>query len=253
MTVGVFSWSRLQPAPGELTAGWLDRVLDLLAGAGIWVDLATGHRVAAALAGRGPPRDPAGHGGRAAPRARRAAALLPERAGLPGGRRRPRRAAWRERYAEHPAVAMWHIGNEYGCHVPACYCELSAQAFRHWLRARYGELGALNEAWGGAVWSQDYTSWDQVQPPRTAPTFANPAQQLDFARFSSGELLACYRAERAVLAAPAPASRSRPTSWACSARWTSSAGRPSSTSCPWTATPTRPTPRPTCRRPWPTT
>ena len=65
-------------------------------------------------------------------------------------------------------------------------------------------MTALNEAWGGAVWSQDYTSWEQVQPPRTAPTYANPAQQLDFARFSSGELLACYRAERSVLAAHSP-------------------------------------------------
>jgi beta-galactosidase len=108
------------------------------------------------------------------------------------------------RYAGHPAVTMWHVGNEYGCHVPACYCDLSAEAFRDWLRARYGELGRLNEAWAGAVWSQDHTSWDQVQPPRAAPTFANPAQQLDFARFSSGELLACYRAERAVIAAHSP-------------------------------------------------
>jgi beta-galactosidase len=96
---------------------------------------------------------------------------------------------------------MWHVSNEYGCHVPACYCERSARAFRDWLRARYGQLSRLNEAWGGAVWSQDYTSWDQVEPPRTAPTFANPAQQLDFARFSSGELLACYLAERDAVAA----------------------------------------------------
>ena len=50
------------------------------------------------------------------------------------------------RYAGHPAVVMWHVSNEYGCHVPACYCELSAAAFRVWLRERYGELGALNEA-----------------------------------------------------------------------------------------------------------
>ena len=99
---------------------------------------------------------------------------------------------------------MWHIGNEYGCHVAACYCETSAHAFRDWLRARYGDLGKLNDAWGGAVWSQDYTNWDQVQPPRTAPTFGNPGQHLDFARFSSDELLACYTAEREVLAAHSP-------------------------------------------------
>src|SRR6202034_3152740 len=41
VTVGGFSLARPQPAPGGLTAGWLDRVLGLLAGAGIRVDLAT--------------------------------------------------------------------------------------------------------------------------------------------------------------------------------------------------------------------
>lgn len=203
VTVGVFSWSRLQPAPGELTAGWLDRVLDLLAAAGIGVDLATG-------TASPPPWLVAAHpeilpvtvdGTRLAPGARQhycpsAPAFRAAAADLA--------ARMARRYAGHPAVTMWHVGNEYGCHVPACYCELSAEAFRGWLKARYGELGRLNKAWGGAVWSQDYTSWDQVQPPRTAPTYANPAQQLDFARFSSGELLACYRAEREALAAHSP-------------------------------------------------
>jgi beta-galactosidase len=203
VTVGVFSWSRLQPAPGELTAGWLDRVLGLLADAGIGVDLATG-------TASPPPWLVTAHpeilpvtvdGRRLAPGARQH--YCPS---APAFRAAAVDLATRmaERYAGHPAVTMWHVGNEYGCHVPACYCELSAAAFRTWLRERYGELGRLNEAWGGAVWSQDYRDWDQVQPPRTAPTFANPAQQLDFARFSSGELLACYRAEREAVAAHGP-------------------------------------------------
>jgi beta-galactosidase len=203
VTVGVFSWARLQPAPGELTAVWLDRVLDLLADAGIQADLATATASPPAwLVAAHPEVLPVtadgtrlGFGSRqhycpSAPAYRDAAADL------------ARRLA--ERYADHPAVAMWHIGNEYGCHVSACYCETSARAFRRWLQARYEELKRLNDAWGGAVWSQDYTSWDQVQPPRTAPTFGNPAQHLDFARFSSDELLACYTAEREVLAAHSP-------------------------------------------------
>ena len=166
VTVGVFSWSRLQPAPGELTAGWLDRVLDLLADAGIRVDLATATASPPAwLVAAHPEILPVtADGTRLA--LRRAPALLPERPGLPGGRRRPRRADGRSATRSHPAVAMWHIGNEYGCHVPACYCDQSAEAFRHWLQARYGDIERLNDAWGGAVWSQDYT---RLGPGRAAP------------------------------------------------------------------------------------
>jgi beta-galactosidase len=103
------------------------------------------------------------------------------------------------RYAEHPALAMWHANNEYGCHVARCYCDTSAAAFRAWLRERYETVEALNEAWGTAFWSQHYWSWHEINPPRQAPNFINPTQQLDFARFSSDELLACFRAERDIL------------------------------------------------------
>src|SRR3712207_8887341 len=54
---------------------------------------------------------------------------------------------------------------------------------------------SLNEAWSTKFWSQRYDAFDEILPPRTAPTFANPTQQLDFARFSSDALLECFRSE----------------------------------------------------------
>ena len=196
VTVGVFSWALLEPAPGRYDFALFDRVLDLLHENGIAIDLAT--------ATASPPpwfsaqyphtllTDADGvrrsFGARqsycpSAPEYRQAAAALA--------------GAIAHRYAAHPGVVMWHINNEYGCHNWHCFCDTSAAAFRAWLRARYAEIDALNDAWGTAFWSQHYTSWEQIAPPRAVGyrTFANPAQQLDWWRFSSDELLACYLAE----------------------------------------------------------
>ncbi len=99
----------------------------------------------------------------------------------------------------HPAIEMWHLSNEYACHVPYCYCDHHARAFRLWLERRYGSVGALNEAWGTAFWSQRYSDFTEVMPPRMTPTFVNPAQDLDYRRFSSDAFLDEALEERATL------------------------------------------------------
>jgi beta-galactosidase len=200
VTVGVFSWAKLQPRPGTFETDWLDTVLDLAHDHGVSVDLAT------ATASPPPwltqqhpevlPIDVNGvrlsfgsrqHYCPSSPIFRKAAIDLASKLV--------------ERYHDHPAVVMYHVGNEYGCHVPHCYCEVSAASFRSWLRARYGSIDALNHAWGTAFWSQRYDDWEEIVPPRKAPTFPNPTQQLDFARFSSDELLECFLGERRALEA----------------------------------------------------
>ncbi|MEV5485888.1 MULTISPECIES: beta-galactosidase [Streptomyces] len=198
VTAGIFSWAKAEPRPGEWDFGWFDRVMDGLAGAGIAVCLAT-------MTASPPPWLSRAHPG-----------MLPEdadgRRRWPGGRQHycPSSPVYRAhavrlveqlaaRYAGHPALAMWHVGNEYGCHTRQCYCEVSAEDFRRWLRARYGGIEALNAAWSTAFWSQAYGDFDEVLPPRTAPTFPNPAQQLDYLRFGDEALRACYLAEKAVL------------------------------------------------------
>ena len=198
VTVGVFSWARLQPTPDTWDFAWLDRVLDLLHEHGIAVDLATATASPPAwLTSAHPeilPVDREGHvldqGGRQAwsPSAevyREHSLRLVERMA--------------ERYGAHPALALWHVSNELGCHNGRSYGELDAHGFREWLRARYGRLDALNAAWGTDFWSQRYGSWDEIRPPRVAPSFTNPTQQLDFARFSSDALREQLRAETAVL------------------------------------------------------
>lgn len=198
VTVGVFSWAKLEPREGEFDFEWLDDVLDRLHAGGIRVDLATATASPPPwLTHRYPEVLPVTEDGvRLHPGSRQQ--YCPSSLVY---RRFATRLATElaKRYAKHPALELWHINNEYGCHVSRCYCDVSAGAFRDWLREKYGTVDALNEAWGTAFWSQAYSDFAEVYPPRAAPTFKNPTQLLDFDRFSSDELLECFRAERAVL------------------------------------------------------
>ena len=203
VSLGIFSWAKLEPRPGEYDFGWLDKIMDLLHEGGVMVDLAT--------ATASPPPWLAKVHPESLPVTKDGVTLHP------GARQHyfPSSAAYRERaaqlvrriadrYTDHPALAMWHVNNEYGCHVAECYCDASAAHFRAWLEERYGNLDALNEAWGTAFWSQRYAEWDEILPPRAAPTFANPTQQLDFRRFSSDALLECFEMEKDILRGATP-------------------------------------------------
>ena len=203
VTLGVFSWSWLEPSKGEYTFDWLDDIMDLLGEHGIAVDLATATATPPPwLTSAYPeilPVDREGHtlwpGSRqswcpSSPLYREFALALTDRLA--------------SRYHDHPALAMWHVSNEYACHNLPCYCDTCAVAFRRWLEQRHGTLEALNDAWGTAFWSQRYTSWDDILPPRITTTFANPTHVLDYSRFGSDTLLDFYRSEYEVIRRHSP-------------------------------------------------
>ncbi|WP_432872269.1 beta-galactosidase [Microbispora rosea] len=195
VSLGVFAWASLEPEPGEYEFGWLDEVMDLLHENGIAVNLATPTAAPPAwLTHRHPEVLPVmadgerfGFGNRlhydpSSPIYREHAANI------------TRRLA--ERYSFHPALAMWHISNEYG---PTAYNEAASAGFRRWLRRRYGDLETLNEAWTTRFWGQVYTDWDQVEAPAVPRTWMNPSRILDFKRFTSDALLECFVAERDIV------------------------------------------------------
>lgn len=203
VSVGIFSWARLESSPGEFDFGWLREVLDLLHGAGVAADLATPTAaVPPWLTTQYPSVLPVtwdGHvraqGSRGtfcvnSPVYRRFAACV------------VRRLA--EEFADHPALRAWHVFNEYGCEVPACYCDSCAVAFRSWLAARYTTIGELNDAWGTAFWSQRYRSLEEVLPPRRSTAQNNPGQVLDYRRFVSDSYLAEFEEEKEILRAITP-------------------------------------------------
>ncbi len=197
-TVGVFSWAKLEPSPGEYDFAWLDEVLDTLHTGGIEVILATATASPPPwLAHRHPESLPVTIDGVRLAVGSRQQYSPSSSAYREHALRLVRKMA--ERYARHPAVTLWHIGNEYGCHVPRSYDEESAAAFRVWLEKRYGTIDELNRAWGTAFWSQRYGSFEEVGVPSRMPTDGNATQAIDFDRFSSDALLELYRAEREVI------------------------------------------------------
>lgn len=198
VTVGVFAWSLLEPEQGRYEFGWLDSVLDLLHRNGVKVDLATATASPPPWFSHAFPESlpVTVDGVRLSPGSRQA--YCPSSAQYRRSAGKLSRAL-AERYGRHPAVVLWHVNNEYGCHVARCYCDASAVAFRLWLEAKYETIRALNEAWGTAFWSQSYSSFGEILPPRATPAYANPALALDFDRFSSDELLACFLSEKAIL------------------------------------------------------
>lgn len=200
VSLGIFSWVKMEPKPGDFDFSWLDRLMDLLHAHGVSVNLAT------------PTASPPAWMVKQHPE------MLPvtaEGVTLWHGSRRhycPHNPDYRkyavriagqlaERYKDHPALAMWHVDNEYG---GACYCDNSAAAFRKWLIEKYSTLDQLNAAWGTAFWSQTYGDWDEIYPPRKSPTQVNPSQQLDWARFISDSWLVCFDEQKSTLKAVTP-------------------------------------------------
>ncbi len=188
-TLGVFSWAALEPKPGEYDFGWLDAALDRLHSAGVKVILAT------------PTASPPPWFSRLHPEA---LPVTPDGVRLIHGSRdtyNPAAPAYRgaarritrvlaERYGDHPALAMWHLHNEYGT---VSYGTVTDVAFREWLQDAYGDLDRVNATWNTAFWSQVYSSWEDIHAPQRTQYIPNPSHLLDFKRFSSDMLLRCLR------------------------------------------------------------
>ena len=195
VSIGIFSWAKLEPSEGTYDFEWLDTLIDLLYSNGIYVDLATPSVVPPAWMYQAYPEHravtydgvPLGPGARGmmAPTSpvyrQRAVAMAGQLA---------------QRYGQHPGVVLWHVHNEYGVPIGWDYSQHALAAWRQWLQARYSNLDGLNEAWGTSFWGQTYYAWDQVQLPGPTGTAINPSQKLDFARFSDAMLRECFIAER---------------------------------------------------------
>ena len=205
VSVGIFSWAKIETSEGVYDFDWLDRIIDKLGEAGIAVDLASATASPPMWLTQAHPE-----------------VLWKDYRGdvcQPGARQhwRPTSPVFREyalrlcramaeHYKDNPYVVAWHVSNEYGCHNRFDYSEDAERAFRKWCEERYGTIDAVNDAWGTAFWAQRMNDFSEIVPPRFIGdgNFMNPGKLLDFKRFSSDALKAFYVAERDALAEITP-------------------------------------------------
>lgn len=200
VSLGIFSWAKLEPEEGVYDFGWLDEIIDRLYANGIYTVLAT----------------PSGA------RPQWLAQKYPEVLRVrPDGLRNfyghrqnhcYTSPLYREKvtqidtllaehYANHPAVILWHISNEFG---GECHCELCQAAFREWVQKKYGTLDKLNHAWWANFWSHTYTDWSQVHSPSPVGETSVHGLDLDWRRFVTHQTIDFMKTEIAAVKAVNP-------------------------------------------------
>lgn len=186
VSVGIFSWSALEPREGEYNFGWLDEIMDSMYENGVYVILATPSGAKPAWMAKKYPEvlrvDDTGRRNKYGQRHNHCPTSPVYRQKV-----QEMNSRLAERYKNHPALTMWHISNEF---EGECHCELCQNAFREWLKAKYdNDLGKLNKAWWCAFWSHTYSDWDEIEAPSKIGEKKLHGLNLDWKRFTTDQMI----------------------------------------------------------------
>ena len=191
VSIGIFSWSALEPQEGVYTFEWMDKIFEDIH--------AMGGKVILATPSGGRPQwmseqyeevnrvDEMGH--------RHTHGFRHNHCySSPIYRQKTQEINRKlaERYGKHPALLMWHISNEYS---GECFCDYCQENWRNWLKNKYGSLEAINHAWWMNFWGNTYTDWNQVRPPSPLGETKVHGMDLDWKRFVTEQTIDFYLSE----------------------------------------------------------
>ncbi len=184
--MGHLAWDSYEPADGQFSFAWFDQVMDMMNDAGIKVVLDLAIRPAPIWLHQEHPSinitDSSGN------------VLYPNHrymvdVGDPDYQRYALRFtdAMTRRYGRHPALLAFGIDNEPG-DGPISYSLTVKGRFAAWLKAKYGTVEKLNEAWASQRWSRRIGAFEEVGLPASGSVEGPPERVLDFRRFISDEV-----------------------------------------------------------------
>lgn len=203
VTLNVFSWAALQPSENEYDFSKLDKIMKMVRDNDIKVCMATSTAAHPAWMARKYPD-----------------ILRVEYNGMKrsfGARHNscPNSPTYRkysvalagkiaERYKDYDNIVAWHVSNEYG---GECFCENCAKAFREWVKERYGTIENVNKAWNTSFWSHTFYDFEEIVPSDLrseefpywidgSPRTNFQGITLDYKRFNSDSMLACFNLEK---------------------------------------------------------
>ena len=203
VTINVFNWAMLQKDENTYDFSKLDQIIDLCVKNNLNIILATSTSAHPAWMARKHPDilrvDAYGikrkFGGRhnscpSSPTYRYYSKELARRIAL--------------RYKDVKNIIAWHISNEYG---GECHCDLCQDQFRLWLKKKYQTIENVNIAWNTSFWSHTFYDFEDIVLPdfrseefmREEVSTSFQGISLDYRRFNSDNLLACYKGEYEVI------------------------------------------------------
>lgn len=191
VTVGIFSWSVLEPREGEYNFEWLDHVFEQM-------EKMDGNVILATPSGGRPQwlseKYPEVNRTNAYGQKHHHGFRHNHCYTSPVYREKVQKInrLLAQRYGKRPSLILWHISNEYS---GECFCELCAQAWRDWLKEKYQTLDAINRAWWMTFWSNNYSSWTQVVPPSPLGETKVHGMDLDWKRFVTQRTMDFFLAE----------------------------------------------------------
>lgn len=194
--IGEFAWQRMEPEPGKFDFSFFHRVVDRMREANIAVVLGT------------PTATPPRWFTRMYPDA----LYLSEdgQRAEHGGRRHccSNNLHYNEycmrivekmaqEFASDPGVVGWQIDNEIYTGNMGCFCPDCVARFREMLREKYGDVDALNRAWGHNIFSQWYDRFEDIPSPRNA--WHNPHLRMAWKTFQNDSHIAFVRRQAEIL------------------------------------------------------
>lgn len=196
VTLGVFSWSVLEPVEGEYHLEWLQDIMDRLYENRIYTILATPSGAKPVWIDEKYPEalrvDEKGvryhHG------VRHNHCMSSE---IYRKKVQEIDTKLAERFGNHPGLLLWHVSNELG---GVCYCENCKRKFQDYLKQKFwGDIEALNEAWWTTFWSHKYQRFDQIEPPFVNGERSIMGLNLEWKRFTTWNMAEYMQTEIDVL------------------------------------------------------